>query len=99
MPSLLNLGLIAMADEGHRSTVRRFSSSKLGHLVFLGCGINIRLWRKILFSQKLSGVAYRPGPAQVAETTGSDVSLPDLVASLIDSKLSLKTLMLSPIRI
>ncbi|KAH6868021.1 hypothetical protein BKA58DRAFT_187074 [Alternaria rosae] len=93
-PNSMKIYLIAIAAGGHKFTTKALPSTKLEHVLFLGCGINVRLLRKIMLGQKLHSIAYRPGPAQVSEITGSEISVLDLLASFAHSKLSLKTLTL-----
>ncbi|KAG9195368.1 hypothetical protein G6011_00489 [Alternaria panax] len=99
MPSLQHLHLVALAAGGHRFALKMLPSSKLKYVYIFGCGIRFRLLRKIVVGQSLLGVAFRPDPAQIEEITGSDISVPDLLASLTDSKLSLKKLTLFPMGI
>ncbi|KAI4940960.1 hypothetical protein J4E91_011045 [Alternaria rosae] len=93
-PNLMKIYFIAIAAGGHKFTTKALPSTKLEHVLFLGCGINVCLLRKIMLGQKLHSIAYRPGPAQVSEITGSEISVLDLLASFAHSKLSLKTLTL-----
>ncbi|KAI4958425.1 hypothetical protein J4E86_004025 [Alternaria arbusti] len=95
-PNLRKIHLIAIAAGGHRFTIKALPSTKLEGVVLLGCGVNIRLLRKIMLGQSLVVIAYRPGPAQIDAVTGSDIALPDLFASFAHSKLSLRSLMLFP---
>ncbi|KAI4662952.1 uncharacterized protein J4E79_004264 [Alternaria viburni] len=96
IPNLRKIYLIAIAAGGHKFTIKALPSTKLEGVVLLGCGVNIRLLRKIMLGQSLVVIAYRPGPAQIDAITGSDIALPDLFASFAHSKLSLQSLMLFP---
>jgi len=93
-PNLLKISFIAIAAGGHKFTVQALPSTKLETVLLLGCGVNVRLMRKIMLSQRLNAIAYRPGPAQVNAITGSDISRPVLLASFAHSKLSLRMLVL-----
>jgi hypothetical protein len=94
MPSLLKLCLLTLAAGGHTFTLKALPSTKLKTLVLIGCGINVRILQKIMLGQKLIIFAYRPGLAQADKIAGSDIPLSRLLASLTDSKLSLKDLVL-----
>ncbi|KAI4621441.1 uncharacterized protein J4E87_006658 [Alternaria ethzedia] len=95
-PDLLQIRLIALAAGGHNFTLRALPSSKLWSVALLGCGVNLRLLRKIMLGQTLTCIAYRPGPTQVNAITGSDIVLPQLLATFTDSKLSLEALVIFP---
>jgi hypothetical protein len=99
VPSLVHLHLVSLAADGHRFTLKTLPSSELQYLCLSNCGINVRLLRKIIIGQSLRDMAYLPGPVQVEESAGSEISVLDLVASLADSKVSLKRLTLFPIGI
>jgi hypothetical protein len=94
MPSLLKLCLLTLAAGGHTFTLKTLPSTKLKAIVLIECGINVRLFQKIMLGQKLDTFAYRPALAQADKIAGSDIPLSRLLASLTDSKLSLKTLLL-----
>ncbi|KAI4649149.1 hypothetical protein J4E93_003463 [Alternaria ventricosa] len=95
-PNLLQIRLLALAAGGHSFTLRALPSSKLQSVVLVECGVNARLFRKIMLGQRIQTIAYRPGQAQVEEITGSDLSLPQLLALFTDSKYSLEALTLFP---
>ena len=95
-PNLLKIHLVALAAGGHNFTLQALSSSKLQSVVLLGCGVNLRLLRKIMLGQTLKAIAYRPSQAQVNAITGSDIVPTKLLATFMDSKLSLEELVLFP---
>ena len=94
MPNLRSIYLMAIAAGGHNFTIKALPSTRLEGVVLLKCAVNVRLLRKIMIGQSLVIMAYRPAPAQVDAVTGSDIALPDLLASFAQSKLSLQRLML-----
>ncbi|KAI4621810.1 hypothetical protein J4E80_004183 [Alternaria sp. BMP 0032] len=96
VPNLLKINLTALAAGGHDFTLKALPSSKLRSVVILGCGVNLRLLRKIMLGQTVKAIAYRPAPDQVNAITGSDIVLPQLLATFTDSKLSLEALVLFP---